>query len=313
MQNKKFDPLTGSVFAIFHALAIYAVVMFVYNLATHQQTVTAAVSKLVLTGAVWFVMGSLGVGIGFHRLLTHKGFECSVWFKRLLAFFGTMSLQGGLITWIGMHRIHHQFTDKPGDPHSPKEGFWHAHVWWMVFKSPEFPRSRLLQKTTALQQDPFLMWLDKFFYLPLLLLGLCLFVPGYWLWNLQAGLNCVLWGAVVPVVFGWNFTWAVNSFSHRFGDQPFKTTDTSTNCWWLALPTFGETWHNLHHAFERSACHGILKGQKDINFWLIKRFEKLGLVWKVYIPDPSKLIEALRDPSAKDRIREDILPAQPAT
>lgn len=305
MKGKTFDPLTGSVFAIFHLLALYTVVAFVSDLAFRQQSVVTAISKLALTAVVWFVMGSLGIGIGFHRLLTHKGFECDKWFERLLAFFGTMAMQGGLITWIGMHRIHHEFTDKPGDPHSPKDGFWHAHVWWMVFKSPDFPRSRLLKKTMALQQDPFLMWLDKFFYVPLVLLGLCLLTPSFWL-GIQTGFSLILWGAVVPVVVGWNFTWAVNSFSHTFGNQPFRTDDTSTNCWWLAPFTFGETFHNLHHAFQVSACHGILKGQIDINFWLIRQFEKLGWLRKIQTPDLTKLVEKLKEPYTASDIRTDL-------
>lgn len=266
-QQTNVSWLTASIFLCFHIVAL--------------ATVSLAFSwkMVILAVVVWFVSGSLGIGVCFHRLLTHRGYQVPKWLEYLLTICGLLALQGGEIKWVAEHRIHHQFSDKPGlDPHTPKDGFLHAHVGWMIFK--KISLSEEVKKFGAdLIKDPIHRFFDTLFWLPLTVLGLVLLALGGW--------QALLWGTFVPVVVGWNFTWAVNSITHTWGTRPCPTKDNSRNNAWLALPTFGESWHNYHHYDPVYARHGRLWYQVDINWLIIRTLAAAGLVRKI---KPGKIL-----------------------
>jgi len=248
-------------------------------------------SQLLLLGAFTVVVGH-GVTIGYHRLFAHRSFEAARPLKIVLAVLGSMSFQGSLIGWVADHRRHHRFADRPGDPHSPRwdgdrplegiRGLWHAHVGW-CFTNEATPRERYAPDLLA---DRDLVLIDRLF-LPLCVLTLLLpFAIGYVMSGTLAGsLAALLWAGVVRVGITHNFTWSINSLCHRFGRRPFATRDASTNIALLAPFTMGEAWHNNHHAFPRSARHGLGRGQLDSSARLIRWFERLGWATHVHWPD----------------------------
>lgn len=253
---------------------------------------------VVLTLALIVVFGH-GITIGFHRLFTHRSFVAKRPLKITLAVLGTMAFQGSIIGWVADHRRHHRFSDKPGDPHSPVwkgnerlhglGGLWHAHVGWTFTVSPT-PREKYAPDLLA---DPDLVLIDRLF-LPLAISTFAIpFALGF-LWNGWAGaLTCFLCAGFVRIGITLNGTWAVNSVCHRFGKRPFATRDVSTNFAPLAVITMGEAWHNNHHAFPRSARHGLLPGQVDTSARIIRWMERLGWVSDVQWPDPA-VVEARR-------------------
>ena len=237
-----------------------------------------------------------GVTIGFHRLFAHRSFEARRPLKIALATLGSMSIQGSLIGWVADHRRHHRFADRPGDPHSPfwsrdeptqgVRGFWHAHLGW-CFKNNATSRERYAADLIA---DRDLRIIDRLF-LPLTALTLLLpFAIGYlWSGTLTGAVVALLWAGVVRVGVTHNFTWSINSFCHRFGKRPFDTRDASRNIAFLAPFTMGESWHNNHHAFPRSARHGLDPGQLDSSARLIRWFEQLGWATNVTVPDAEQM------------------------
>jgi len=186
-----------------------------------------------------------------------------------------LSLEGGPIFWVATHRIHHQYSDKEGDPHSPRDGKWWAHVGWiLVGKSMHHDTKTLSRYVPDLAKDKFHVWITKFHYLPTIMLGLALLVVG--------GLPFVLWGICLRTVVGLHATWLVNSATHLWGRRRFETRDDSTNSWWVALFSFGEGWHNNHHAHPVSARHGLIWYEIDLNWYGIWALSKLGLARDVY-------------------------------
>lgn len=240
----------------FHLLTIPALFMFSWeNLAA------------MLIGN--WIVGSLGVGLGYHRLLTHRSFKAPKWLEYLLTIFGSMSLQNEAYKWVATHRIHHQFTETEKDPHSTRPGFWWAHITWIMHGTAQDHSEATFKKYVPdLLKDKFHVLLARFFYLPIIISGFILFAIGGW--------SMVLWGVFARVVFGWHSTWLVNSASHYWGSQRFETKDDSTNNWWVALLTFGEGWHNNHHAHPTSARHGLKWYEFDLNWLTIQLFKKLG-------------------------------------
>jgi stearoyl-CoA desaturase (Delta-9 desaturase) len=250
-------------------------------------------SGLTLTAAIialsFYVFTGLGITIGFHRYFTHQGFETSRFMRGLLAIAGSMAVQGSVIDWVADHRRHHAFSDKEGDPHSPHledgpglrglvKGLWHAHMGWL-FSDEQSSHSRW---APDLVKDPMIVRIHRLFPLWVVLtfalsplVGLA--VTGTWSGALAAG----LWGSLVRVFFLHHVTWSINSVCHFYGKRPFKGDDHSTNNWLLALVSFGESWHNNHHAFPTAAVHGIDRGQVDISGGLISTMEKLRLVRNV--------------------------------
>ena len=245
----------------FHLLALAAVFSFSWtNLA------------VMLIGN--WVVGGLGVGLGYHRLLTHRSFAAPRWLEYTLVVFGTLSIQDGPVKWVATHRIHHQHTESTGDPHSTREGFWWAHLFWILRgTAQDHDEGTLKQYVPDLIRNRFYVGLDKYFYLPLVISGALLFLIG--------GLPMVIWGVFVRVVFGWHSRWFVNSAAHFWGRRRFQTDDDSTNNWFIALLTFGEGWHNNHHARPSSARHGLKWYEFDLNWQTIRILRMLGLADRV--------------------------------
>jgi stearoyl-CoA desaturase (delta-9 desaturase) len=251
------------IIASFHSLLIPALFMFSWtNLA------------VMLVGN--WVVGSLGVGLGYHRLLTHRSFSAPKWLEYLLTILGTMSLQNEPYKWVATHRIHHQFTETEKDPHSTRPGFWWAHMIW-IFKgtAQDHDEATFRKYVPDLLKDKGQALIAKYFYLPIILSAAVLFAFGGW--------GLVLWGVVVRVIFGWHTTWFVNSLAHMFGKRRFETNDDSTNNWFVAFLTFGEGWHNNHHAQPTSARHGLRWYEFDMNWIAIRIFEKLGWAKKIRV------------------------------
>jgi stearoyl-CoA desaturase (delta-9 desaturase) len=223
---------------------------------------------LVMLIGNWIV-GSLGVGLGYHRLLTHRSFKAPRWLEYLLTILGGMAIQDDAPKWVATHRIHHQFTEQERDPHSTRPGFFWAHIGWIIRGTAiDHDAATLKKYVPDLMKDKFHVAFARFYYVPLIISGVILFAIGGW--------SMVLWGVFARVVFGWHSTWLVNSATHFWGTRSFETTDDSTNNFWIALLTFGEGWHNNHHAQPSSARHGLKWYQFDVNWLTIRVFEKLG-------------------------------------
>jgi stearoyl-CoA desaturase (delta-9 desaturase) len=220
---------------------------------------------------VWWLTGSFGIGLGFHRLMTHQGFDGPHWLKRFLILCGTLAVQGGPIAWVAGHRMHHAHSDRELDPHNSRKGFWWAHIGWILYRDPRMGKFENYQRYAKdLIEDPFILFLDKWYVVLQAGLGLLLLALGGW--------SYVVWGVFVRLVFGWHCTWLVNSASHMYGYQSYESRDDSRNCWWVALLSFGEGWHNNHHAFPRSARHGMMWWELDVNYLTLLLLRGLGLV-----------------------------------
>ncbi len=242
--------------AFYHILAIPVIFTFSWqNLA-------------VLLIGNWIV-GSLGVGLGWHRLLTHRSFKAPKWLEYVLSILATMSMQDSPNKWIATHRMHHKYVDTDLDPHSARSGFWWPQLGWVVWgKAQDHDQATLQKYIPDLLKDPIHVLISRFYVVPILLSAVLLFAIGGW--------TMVVWGVAARVVLGWHTTWFVNSLSHIYGKRPHETGDLSTNNWFVAILTFGEGWHNNHHAFPTSARHGLLWYQFDMNWIAIRVFEKLG-------------------------------------
>lgn len=217
----------------------------------------------------WLV-GSLGVGIGYHRLLTHKSFQSPKWVEYLLTILGTMSIQDSPDKWVATHRMHHRFTEEGNDPHSTRDGFWWAQTGWLLFGIAQDHDKETLQRYVPdLKNDRVHEFISLFYYVPVLLSAAVLFLIGGW--------SMVVWGVFARIVVGWHTTWFVNSLAHIYGKRTFETADDSTNNWFVALLTFGEGWHNNHHAHPTSARHGLKWYQFDMNWLTLRLFEWIGI------------------------------------
>lgn len=246
-----------------------------FHVAALAAIFTFSWANLAATLAVWLVAASWGIGIGYHRLLTHRGFTTSKWLMRFLATCGTLSLQSGPISWVTTHRLHHAFTDTDRDPHSPQKGVWWSHIGWIFSgtaqNQPQAVRERY---SPDLLKDRYLVFIDKYYWVTTLILASVLFAIGGW--------TMVVWAIVMRVAVSWHFTWMVNSVTHIFGSRRFESRDDSRNNVLVAAVTFGEGWHNNHHAYPRSAKHGLTWKEFDINWYQLCLLEKLGLIRNVY-------------------------------
>ena len=219
----------------------------------------------------WVAIG-LGISMGYHRLHTHRGFKTFKLFDYFLAVCGTLTLEGGPIFWVATHRLHHQHSDQPEDPHTPRvSGFW-AHLGWMIYgEAHHSDTARMAKYAPDMAKDPFYRWLTTYHWVPLTVLGFSLLAIGGW--------PLVNWAIFLRVVVGLHSTWLINSATHMFGRRRFATKDDSRNVWWVALLTFGEGWHNNHHAHPTSARHGLAWYEFDPTYLELRVLQAIGLVW----------------------------------
>jgi stearoyl-CoA desaturase (delta-9 desaturase) len=221
-----------------------------------------------------WITGGLGVTLGLHRLLSHRSFDVPKWLEYFFAFCATLACQGQLFNWVGLHRLHHKYSDQPTplDPHNSMKGFWWSHIGWMFFKYPE---PELIKRLTQdINEDPFYKFCDTYFVLIQSVLAVLLYLWGSW--------PFVIWGIFVRLVVVFHCTWFINSGTHQFGYQTYpESNDNSKNCWWIALLTYGEGWHNNHHAYQYSARHGWKWWELDITWMTISLLKSLGLATNV--------------------------------
>jgi stearoyl-CoA desaturase (Delta-9 desaturase) len=280
--------LTGAVTAI-PFVALFVVGWQLWNEALHWSDIAVFLICYTLTG--------FGVTIGFHRHLTHRAFKARRWLRGTLAILGSAAIEGPVISWVADHRKHHAFADIEGDPHSPHvdhghglkgalRGLFHAHVGWLFIHTHRGNKERY---APDLMKDPLIRWVDRTFVLwviaglvvPFLLGGL---IGRSW----EAALTGLLWGGAVRMLVVHHVTYSINSLCHFFGRQSFDTGDESRNLAWLAPFTFGEAWHNNHHAFPTSFEHGMRRWQFDPSRYVIRGLEKMGLVWDVVRISPDR-------------------------
>ena len=261
--NGEINTVTFIAMTIFHILAVVAFFYIDFG-------------AIMAAAILWWVAGSLGIGMAYHRLLTHRGYKTPKWVEYFLTICGTLALEGGPIFWVATHRIHHQHSDHDGDPHTPREGTFWAHMGWIRFGKARHHDTEILARYTPdLSKDKFHVWLTTWHWIPQVVVGLGLLAYG--------GIPYVLWGTFFRTTYGLHATWLVNSATHLWGSRRFQTKDDSRNSWWVALLTFGEGWHNNHHAHPVSARHGLAWYEFDMNWIGISTLKALGLAWDVKV------------------------------
>ncbi len=261
-KSKQIQWVTGAFVVVFHIFAVWALFTFSW-----QNLLAAAIT--------WWIAGSWGIGMGYHRLLTHGGFKTPKWMERFLTLCGTLAIQSGSLMWVTTHRIHHAHTETEKDPHSPRKGTYWSHIGWILRGTAQNQSEETIKRYAPdLLKDNFHVVSTKYYYLTSVVVGAVLFAIGGW--------SMVLWGIFLRTVWGWHSTWLVNSATHLWGKRRFETRDDSRNNGLIAAITFGEGWHNNHHANPRSAKHGMAWYEIDVNWLQIKFLEKIGLAEKVY-------------------------------
>jgi stearoyl-CoA desaturase (delta-9 desaturase) len=226
---------------------------------------------LIVCLVLAWVAQSLGVGMTYHRLLTHRSYKVPKPVEYFLIICATLSFEGGPINWVATHRIHHAHSDEPGgDPHTPVEGRWWSHIGWILTGTAQQHSREVLERYAPdLMQDRFIVALNRVYFVPLIILAIVLLAVGGW--------PLLLWGIFLRVTLGLHATWLVNSATHLWGTRRFETGDNSRNSWWVALLTWGEGWHNNHHAYPTSARHGLAWYEIDFNWWGIRCLQLLHL------------------------------------
>ena len=244
----------------------------------------------VVLFAVGFILTGLGITVGYHRLLTHRSFETHGILKTLLLVCGSMAVQGPALDWAAQHKLHHAYTDKPGDPHSPTEGLVHSHWGWLVRLKATDPELRARtgrsDRAEAWVSDTFMLWVLVGYVAPL--------VIGGW--------EGLIWGGLFRQFAMSNVTFAVNSVCHRWGSRPFRTNDESRNNWIVAILSLGEGWHNNHHAFPSSAFHGLRRREFDLSGQVIRCLEATRMAWNVKRPDGSHIQRRLTEASQSNLV-----------
>jgi stearoyl-CoA desaturase (Delta-9 desaturase) len=281
------------VFVVLPLVALVAAIPFAWGWGLTWTDVAIAL--------VFYVASGLGITVGYHRYFTHGSFKAKRPLRIALALAGSLAMQGPVITWVADHRRHHAFSDKEGDPHSPwlygtgpaalAKGFWHSHMGWL-FERDQTNRERftpdLLADRDILRVDRlFVLWSVATLLVPAALGGLLS-------WSWWGALTAFFWAGLVRVGLLHHVTWSINSICHMIGDQPFAARDHSRNVWPLAVLSFGESWHNLHHADPTCARHGVQRGQVDISARVIWAFEKLGWAYSVRWPTQRRLAKLAR-------------------
>lgn len=255
--------ITTVVMGLFHVGAIAALFMFSWK-------------SFIVAAVLYWMAICFGIGMGYHRLLTHRSYRVPKIVEYFLTVCATLALEGGPIFWVATHRIHHQKSDKEGDPHSPREGGFWAHVGWIIFGEANHNNTKVMSRYAPdLAKDPFHVWINNYHWVPMVAVGLALLFWGGW--------PMVFWGIFARVVVGLHATWLVNSATHMWGKRRFATRDDSRNNWWVALLTFGEGWHNNHHAHPTSARHGLAWYELDITWIHIRLLQLTGLAKAVQV------------------------------
>ena len=263
--------LTLLVMAAFHLGAVAALFFFTWQ-------------RLTVMLALYVVAINFGIGMCYHRLLTHRGYQVPKWLEYVLTICATLALEGGPIFWVATHRVHHQHSDQEGDPHTPREGGWWAHVGWLLCGAALHAATEVLNRYAPdLGRDRFHVWISKYHWIPLTASGILLFGIGWMTGGWKNAVGMLLWGGFLRVTLGLHATWLVNSATHMWGSRRFETRDRSRNSWWVALFSGGEGWHNNHHAHPVSAKHGLAWYEFDPNFWGIWLLSKVGLASKIKI------------------------------
>lgn len=239
-----------------------------------------------------YIFCSLGIGAGFHRLLTHRSYRCPLWFEHLLAVLGVCSLQDSPARWVMVHRMHHQHSDRQPDPHSPLVTWFWGHVGWLLVENRQLTKVDTYERYARdILRDPFYLRMERghlwiwiyvahafLFYLVGVAIGWA--TAGAWLGGVQFGLSLLLYGVVFRTIYTWHVTWAVNSVTHLWGYRNYDTDENSRNNWIFALATNGEGWHNNHHAYPRSAAHGFDRWwELDVTYLTLRGLSAIGLVW----------------------------------
>jgi fatty-acid desaturase len=277
-----------------HLHRLLAVWMFVFHILALGAFFCFRPSSLAVFALMWFLAQNVGIGISYHRQLTHRSFVTPKWLEYTMAVCATLALEGGPLYWVAVHRLHHQITDKPGDPHSPRDGAWWSHVGWMLWGSLHNHNPQLRRYAPDLYQQPFYISLSRLHWVPLLTAGLALGWLGGMSGGLHArGLSWILWGVFLRVVLGWHSTWLVNSATHMWGTRRFATRDDSRNNWWVALLSGGEGWHNNHHAHPASASHGMAWWELDVNGLGIRLLGRLRLARRIVLTQTSGVSRVL--------------------
>jgi fatty-acid desaturase len=255
--------ITCIVMVLFHVGAVAALFHFSWTL-------------LLVSAALYWIAVGFGISLGYHRLHTHRSYHVPKWLDYFFAVCGTLTLEGGPIFWVATHRIHHQHSDTDGDPHTPKHGGFWAHMGWILFGEGHHNKTDVLAKYAPdLAADRFYRVLNTYHWVPLTLLGLIAAAIGGW--------PAVYWIVFLRVVVGLHATWLVNSATHMWGTRRFDIKDDSKNSWWVALITFGEGWHNNHHAHPTSARHGLAWYELDVSWITIRMMRAIGLAKRVRV------------------------------
>jgi stearoyl-CoA desaturase (delta-9 desaturase) len=286
--SRPVDRFLVALFVIIPLLAVAAAIPFAWGwgLGWHDMVI----------GLVFYVVSGMGISMGFHRHFTHSSFKANKPLRVALGIAGSIAIEGPLLVWVADHRRHHKYSDKEGDPHSPwrfgndwkalTKGFMWAHMGWM------FNPNRTSQQKFCpdLLADPPIRRVSRTFplWVAVSLLGPAL-IGGLWSMSIYGALTAFFWASLVRVSLLHHVTWSINSVCHTFGNEDFEVRDKSRNVAWLAIPSFGESWHNLHHSDPTCARHGALKGQIDISARAIWWAEKLGWAWDVRWPDEERL------------------------
>jgi fatty-acid desaturase len=260
--GRRVDWVNVVYFAAIHAMALLAFWTFSWT-------------GLGLALVGWWVAGSLGICLTYHRLLTHRGFRTSKPLEYLGTVFGMLASEGGAISWVAMHRLHHARSDRSGqDLHTPKDGFWWSHMGWIVCDLPMERREMERRYAPEMVADPVHRILNRIHVVPNILVGLGLYAWGGWPY--------VIWGVFVRLVITLHGTWLVNSATHTWGYRVWNTNEDSRNLWWVGLLAWGEGWHNTHHAFQRSARHGF-GWELDATWLVIRALSMVGLVRDIHL------------------------------
>jgi stearoyl-CoA desaturase (delta-9 desaturase) len=273
--GNKMNWPTSLVLVLFHIGAIAALFMFSWR-------------NLLISMALYWITVGWGISLGYHRLHTHRSYKVPLWMEYFFAVCGALTLEGGPIFWVATHRIHHQKSDHAGDPHSPHDGAWWSHIGWILFGETNHNNTRLMSKYAPdLAKHKFYIWLNNWHWVPMVALGGILLAIGGW--------SLMFWGIFLRVTLGLHATWLVNSATHMWGSRRFSTKDDSRNSWWVALLTFGEGWHNNHHAHPTSARHGLAWYEFDISWITLTMLKAFGIAKQVRM---AKIDEVLAEREA---------------